>query len=112
MKFWIDAQLPPKLASWLKVTFQVDAKSVKELGLRDAEDIEIFNVARNQGAIIITKDSDFIELVTRNGTPPQILWVTCGNVTNRNLQRIFEKAFPEALHLLQEGEMIVEISDF
>ena len=92
MKFWIDAQLPPKLASWLKVTFKVDAKSLKDLGLRDAEDQEIFSAARNQETVIVTKDSDFIELVTRTGTPPQILWVTCGNVTNRNLKRIFQNA--------------------
>ena len=110
MRFWIDAQLPPQFAFWLKETFNVEAQSLKELGLRDAEDQVIFNAARNQGTVIITKDSDFIELVTRNGTPPQILWVTCGNVTNRNLKRIFENAFPEALRLLQENEMIVEIS--
>jgi predicted nuclease of predicted toxin-antitoxin system len=110
MRFWIDAQLPPQFAFWLQETFNVDAQSLKELGLRDAEDQVIFNAARNQGTVIITKDSDFIELVTRNGTPPQILWVTCGNVTNRNLKRIFQNAFPEALLLLQQNEMIVEIS--
>jgi predicted nuclease of predicted toxin-antitoxin system len=42
------------------------------LGLRDAEDIEIFNAARNPGTV--SKDSDFVELVSRLGTPPQILY--------------------------------------
>ncbi|MBR8838068.1 MAG: hypothetical protein DSM106950_29730 [Stigonema ocellatum SAG 48.90 = DSM 106950] len=52
-----------------------------------------------------------MDLVTRLGTPPQILWLTCGNVTNRNLRRIFTKTFPDALRLLQAGENIVEIGE-
>jgi predicted nuclease of predicted toxin-antitoxin system len=111
MKFWIDAQLPPQLASWLNYTFDVEAISLKDLGLRDAEDEEIFAKAKIEGIVIITKDSDFIELVTRHGIPPQILWVTCGNVTNRNLKRIFSDIFLEALQLLEKGEIIVEIGD-
>jgi predicted nuclease of predicted toxin-antitoxin system len=58
----------------------------------------------------MTKDSDFIDLVCRLGTPPQILWLTCGNVTNRNLQQLLTTTLPDALERLQQGEIIVEIS--
>ncbi|MBD2120160.1 hypothetical protein H6F68_04420 [Trichocoleus sp. FACHB-262] len=59
----------------------------------------------------MTKDSDFIDLVCRLGTPPQILWLTCGNVTNRNLQQLLTATLPEALEKLGQGEAIVEISN-
>jgi len=36
MNFWIDAQLPPILASWLTETFGLSATSLRDLGLRDA----------------------------------------------------------------------------
>ena len=111
MNFWIDAQLPPSLANWLVETFNVNATAIRDLGLRDAEDIEIFNAARNPGTVIVSKDSDFVELVTRLGPPPQILWLTCGNVTNRNLRLILSNTFAEALPMLEAGEAIVEISD-
>lgn len=111
MKFWIDAQLPPQLAQWLRITFSVEATSLRELGLRDAQDIEIFERAKIEGIVIVTKDSNFIELAMRFGTPPQILWVTCGNVTNRYLKSLFSETFLQALRLLEEGEMIVEIGD-
>ncbi|MBE9014224.1 DUF5615 family PIN-like protein, partial [Pseudanabaenaceae cyanobacterium LEGE 13415] len=88
MKIWIDAQLPPTLANWLTATFDVEASALRELSLRDAQDVEIFEAARSQNAVILTKDSDFIDLVCRLGTPPQILWLTCGNVTNRNLRQL------------------------
>jgi len=45
------------------------------------------------------------------GTPPQLLWVTCGNVTNQNLCRIFGKLIPEALAMLKDGEQIIEIGE-
>ncbi|WP_390889280.1 DUF5615 family PIN-like protein [Leptodesmis sichuanensis] len=58
----------------------------------------------------MTKDSDFIDLVCRLGSPPQILWLTCGNVTNRNLGQLLVATLPEAVKRLQQGEIIVEIS--
>jgi predicted nuclease of predicted toxin-antitoxin system len=110
MIIWIDAQLPPTLAGWIAETFGVTAVSLRELGLRDAKDIEIFEAAKQPDLVIMTKDSDFVDLVCRLGTPPQILWLTCGNVTNRNLRQILTFTFPEAINQLQQGEMVVEVS--
>ncbi|MBE9117139.1 DUF5615 family PIN-like protein [Lusitaniella coriacea LEGE 07157] len=111
MKIWVDAQLPPTLANWLSATFALEASALRDFALRDAQDIEIFEAARAENAVIMTKDSDFIDLVCRLGSPPQILWLTCGNVTNRNLRRLLTATLPDALEQLQQGEMIVEISN-
>ncbi|MGG6268557.1 DUF5615 family PIN-like protein [Leptolyngbya sp. AN03gr2] len=111
MKIWVDAQLPPTLANWLTATFGVEASALRDLSLRDAQDIEIFEAARSQNAVILTKDSDFIDLVCRLGTPPQILWLTCGNVTNRNLRQLLSATLLDALERLRQGETIVEISN-
>jgi len=109
MKFWVDAQLPPTLAAWLSGQYGVEAVSLRDLGLRDASDSEIFNAARQVGAVVISKDSDFVELVSRHGTPPQLLWVTCGNVTNHKLHAVFDKTFSDAMAALAAGQAMVEI---
>lgn len=109
MKFWIDAQLPPALAVWLAGQYGVEAFSLRDLGLRDATDNDIFDAARQTGLVVISKDSDFVDLVSRHGMPPQLLWVTCGNVTNKKLQAAFGKTFAEALAALSAGQPIVEI---
>ncbi len=111
MKIWIDAQLPPTLANWITNHFDLEATSLKEISLRDAKDIEIFEAARFANAVIMTKDSDFIDLVCRLGAPPRILWLTCGNVTNRNLRQLLTATFLDALKQLEQGEVIVEISN-
>lgn len=111
MRIWIDAQLPPTLAHWLRETFGLETVALRDLGLRDAQDGEIFAAARAENAVIMTKDSDFIDLVCRLGSPPQILWITCGNVTNRNLKQLLSATLSDAWERLRQGEMIVEIGN-
>ena len=77
--YWLDAQLPPQLAPWLTEAFGVPAFSAAYLGYRDATDEVIFEAARLAGAVIISKDSDFLA------------------------------TFPETQRLLAAGEDIVEI---
>lgn len=111
MKIWLDAQLPPTLAQWIRENFDLEAYALRELQLRDAKDLEIFIAARAENAIIMTKDSDFVDLVCRLGSPPQILWLTCGNVTNRNLRKLLTATLSNALKQLNRGEIIVEINN-
>ena len=109
MKIWLDAQLSPRLARWLVDTFDVDAVAVRDAGLRDAEDEEIFFAARKSADVVITKDSDFLELLGRHGIPPKIIWLTCGNTSEAGLRQIFTVNFQEALRLLNSGDELVEI---
>lgn len=110
MNFVSDAQLPPALALFLTRRFGVQARHVRELGLRDADDRSIQRYAADNSAIVVTKDSDFVELVHRYGAPPQVIWVTCGNTSNLNLERLFEAHFAAALQLLADAETIVEMA--
>ena len=107
----MDAHLSPALALWLRAAFGVEAAALRELGLRDAEDVAIFSAARAAGAVVMTKDSDFVELVARHGPPPQIIWLTCGNTTNAALRAILSTAWPRVADLLISGEPLVEISE-
>jgi len=109
MKFWVDAQLPPSLANWLSTQFDVEASSLRELGLRDSTDAEIFKAAQQAKVVVISKDGDFVDMVSRYGAPPQLLWVTSGNVSNRRLQQVFSSTFPAAMALLASGQAIVEV---
>jgi len=108
---WIDAQLSPALAPWLSDIFGVTAHAVRDFGLRAAKDLPIFHAAREAGAVIMSKDSDFVLLLERLGPPPQILWVTCGNTSNARLREVLLKSFPAARTRLEQGEPLVEISD-
>ena len=81
MKFLVDAQLPPALARWLREAGH-EAQAVREVGLREAEDGDIWNHALTIGAVVITSKAgaegklfgslgttDIAEAVTRMGLP-------------------------------------------
>ncbi len=108
MTIWLDAQLPPKLTHYINYQFNVKAIAVRDLSLRDVSDMEIFNKAKEADAIIMTKDSDFVDLHFQFGAPPKIIIINCGNVTNQYLQIFLQERFSEALRLLRD-EAIVEI---
>lgn len=110
MTIWVDAHLSPESTTWITNTFGVAALALRDVGLRDAEDIEIYEAAKAQGIIFMTKDSDFADKVERLGSPPQIIWLTCGNTSNARLREILSAAKPKALELLRAGEVLVEIS--
>ena len=111
MKLWLDAHLSPVLAPWIAENFGIECRAIRDVGLRDAEDIDIFQAARNAKVVIMSKDSDFPELIERLGSPPQVLWLTCGNTSNQHLKDIFQKCLQTAIDLLNQGELIVEIND-
>lgn len=89
--------------------FSVDSIAVRDLGLREATDREIFAAAKDANTIVMTKDSDFVQLLDRYGSPPQIIWLTCGNTSNERLQEILTQTLQEALDLLSNTEPLVEI---
>lgn len=57
----------------------------------------------------MTKDRDFLTLIERLGSPPQVIWSRCGNTSNLRLKELLAQTLPQAL--LQAGEPLVEISD-
>lgn len=109
MNIWVDAHLSPRIARWISANFPIAAEPLREIGLRDAEDDDIFATARAAGVIVLTKDSDFVRLLEQHGSPPKIIWLTCGNTSNAALQRILGRNLSTALRLLDGGEDLVEI---
>lgn len=80
------------------------------VGTEYREDEEIFQAARSADAVLVSKDSDFVSLVERLGTPPQLVWLRCGNCSNRELERILEATLPTVIEFLRAGEPIVEVT--
>lgn len=110
MTIWVDAQLPPTLATWLTQHLGVEAFSVKHLGYRDATDRQIFFAAREARAVVMTKDIDFVRLQEIHGPPPHVIWITLGNTSNARLREVLARVFARVTGLLA-NEPLVEISD-
>ena len=102
--------MSPRIARWITDTFSISAFPLRDVGLRDASDLEIFHAARKADSIVMTKDIDFVDLVERLGVPPRILWITCGNTSEAALKSMLSVHLTTALQLIGSGESVVEIA--
>ena len=98
------------MANWITEQFTpIQALPVRELGLRNADDREIFAQARSAGAVVMTKDRDFLHLLFEQGPPPQVIWLRVGNSSNQALQAVLLRTLEQALASLRDGEPWVEV---
>jgi predicted nuclease of predicted toxin-antitoxin system len=80
------------------------------VGLRDAEDVAIWDHAMRTGAVIVTKDEDFVARAAHGaGEPPVVVWLRVGNTTNRALLAWMEARLPAMLELLSQGNRLLEL---
>ncbi len=109
MTIWLDNHLSPALAGWTADTFGRACVQVRDLDMARASDPDIFRAARIANAVLITKDADFAELVSRLGAPPAIILLSCGNTSDRSLRTLLVNRLPRALSMIEAGDALVEI---
>lgn len=85
MKLIVDAQLPRRIARWL-AEHGHDVLHTLDLPKANAtSDAEIIDLACRDHRIVVTKDGDFVDAFLVHQRPPQLLWITTGNMSNREL---------------------------
>ncbi|MCC2097386.1 MAG: DUF5615 family PIN-like protein [Hyphomicrobiales bacterium] len=107
--FIVDEQLPPGLAKLIR-EFGWQATHVRDLGLRGARDAAIWELAKSQSAVLITKDEDFAAMCLQSADAPQVVWIRTGNTGNRALHAVFTREWQALLGALETGDRLIEIS--
>jgi len=82
---------------------------VREAGLRDSDDVSIWNLATAGGWTLITKDEDFVGRCLGRADAPAVVWLRVGNCTNRVLFAWLEPLLPEITRRLEAGERLLEV---
>ena len=108
---WLDAHLSPRIARWMEEELGQACRPLRDLGLQKAKDAKIFARARDDNAILLTKDQDFAEFVSRLGPPPRVVWLRVGNTSEDRLKDILVRHLRNALDLIDAGNPLVEIKD-
>jgi len=80
MKLLFDQNLSPRLPQLLADIYPASVH-VREIGLRDASDLVIWEYAKAQGFAVVSKDSDFQQRSLLTGAPPKFIWLRVGNCT-------------------------------
>lgn len=112
MKLLFDENLSHKLVGILAHDFH-NCTHIRDISLRGAGDGQIWDHARAQDFMIVSKDTDFRERSYVEGFPPKIIWLDVGNagtmviaeLLRRERQRIqvFERQEETSLLILSIG---------
>jgi predicted nuclease of predicted toxin-antitoxin system len=108
MRFLVDAQLPPALARMIAAK-GFEAEHVCDVQLDAAADRVVWEYALKRQAAILTKDEDFVSLITLHPEGPAIVWIRIGNTSRQALIRWFEPLLPAIVTALQNGEKLIEV---
>jgi predicted nuclease of predicted toxin-antitoxin system len=91
VKLLVDENLSPRLAWRLQALFP-DSIHVEECGLGASSDVSVWAFARDNGFVIVSKDSDFHDLAVLRGSPPRVVWLRIGNCSTSQIQDLLERA--------------------
>lgn len=108
MRFLVDAQLPPALARHLE-SLGHEAAHVEDHGLRQADDPDILDFATREKWCVITKDEDFRLRWLLGRRDVAIVWLRCGNISNRALKEHITSLLGEIIQRVQSGETLIEV---
>ena len=89
MKLLLDQNLSPRLIRLLRDSFP-DSAHVSEMDLSEADDRRIWQYAREKDYLIVTRDSDFMELSMMLGAPPKVIWIRRGNCPTLDVLEILQ----------------------
>ena len=78
MKLLLDENLSRRMVSLIASHYS-GSSQVALLGLEQASDTALWTYARQHDFIIVTKDSDFVDLSTLYGQPPKVILLKTGN---------------------------------
>src|SRR6266498_3648918 len=95
-----DENLSPRLLDRLADIYP-GSIHVSKVGLGSAFDKTVWEYARQNDFMIVTKDADFSEISLISGFPPKIIWIRRGNCSTRDIEILLRNSY-DAIEALSE----------
>jgi len=92
MKLLFDQNLSPKLAFHFTSKF-AGSRHLQDISHDKSFDISVWEYAKSNEFTIVTKDSDFNNLVSFFGFPPKVIWIRRGNCSTTEIKALIETNF-------------------
>lgn len=108
MKLLFDENLSPRLPERLSDCFP-ESRHVEQTGLKGQPDQSVWNYAKENGFMIVSKDNDFRQRAFLYGAPPQVIWLHIGNAGTSAIESLLraKQARIEAFAQMPEEALLV-----
>ncbi|MBN8559677.1 MAG: DUF5615 family PIN-like protein [Leptolyngbya sp. UWPOB_LEPTO1] len=96
MKLLLDENLSDRIVHRI-IDLYPDSEHVKTLGLINTDDALIWESARTNGFVIVSKDADFHQRSLLYGHPPKFVYLRIGNCPTSAMIQILRESFDTIL---------------
>lgn len=99
-----DHNLSPALVSRLQDLYD-GSDHVYRLNLDCVPDTDVWEYAKREGFLIVTKDADFSDISLLRGFPPKVIWIRRGNCKTADIEAMLRSHY-EDIEKLSSDEKI------
>ena len=100
-KFLIDVNLPSRFSVWASEDYEHVVNINDEL-----KDSEIWNYAKKNNLTIVTKDSDFSDMVIMNNPPPRVIHIKIGNLKMKEFHQLISSIWEDVCIMSKDYKLI------
>jgi predicted nuclease of predicted toxin-antitoxin system len=109
MKLLLDENLSRRLVPLLQGAFPGTTQVVL-MGLEQADDRAVWEFAKAHDYVIVTKDEDFLGLLSVYGYPPKVIRFALGNCSNEQIVEALTREKRKIEATLEDGDIgLVEL---
>ncbi|MCP9495628.1 MAG: DUF5615 family PIN-like protein [Pyrinomonadaceae bacterium MAG19_C2-C3] len=92
MKLLFDENLSPKLPRLLADVFP-SSLHVRDVGMKATDDPVVWDYAKDNDFMIVSKDADMHDLSLIFGDPPKVVWLRLGNCSTSDVENLLRRDF-------------------
>jgi predicted nuclease of predicted toxin-antitoxin system len=104
VKLLFDENLSHKLARLLADIFP-NSLHVRDIGLKATSDPLVWDYAKDNDFMIVSKDADMHDLSLVFGNPPKVVWVRLGNCSTLQIEELLRRDF-DVIKLFYEDDSV------
>lgn len=94
MKLLFDHNLSPGLTVRLSDLYP-ESTQTHLIHYGKSPDQAVWEYARGNGYVLVSKDSDFVEFATLYGFPPKFIWIKAGNCSTNRVEEMLRTHFQD-----------------
>ena len=87
MKLLLDENLSRRIVPFLQADYP-GSTQITLINMETASDLDVWQFAKKNDYVIVTKDSDFYDISLVLDTPPTVIWIKTGNVTKSRITNL------------------------
>jgi predicted nuclease of predicted toxin-antitoxin system len=104
MRLLFDENLSPKLPNRLSDLFP-DSIHVRDVGMKATIDPIVWDFAKENNLLIVSKDADMHDLSLVLGNPPKVIWLRLGNCSTWQVEDVLRRDFDAIKLFYEDGSL-------